>query len=349
MTAAAVVVRERTECGQARWACHHGRLPALPLDDAARRARQQRLVVTLAHADVPAAHRKGDPARRRGVGHLGTRVDRLPNGHDVSGLTPWCVGGQDERGLQDDLVLRVGQEVARPAHGHGALLARGSHGLIHLLPCDLAVGEHASADTQIRQSSGQSHRIDSDFLGARGEYHRSVESLDGLRLGLRGAIDEENAVAGKLPIAGAILKITAVRQELTARAGRRLVVECLINQIPDETASVGGVTLQGSVELQAAHRVTHRVHVLARQVGLRRVIPQVLLNCVGPGIHARLNIRGVVELAFPGHALVVDRTRRIKFVRALVHRAENLAAERLIAQRPDEHGRVVIVLANHRL
>ena len=77
-------------------------------------------------------------------------MDRLPDGHDVSGLAPWCVGGQHERGLQDDLVLRVGQEVARPTHGHGALLARGSHGLVHLLPRDLAVGEHASADTQIR-------------------------------------------------------------------------------------------------------------------------------------------------------------------------------------------------------
>ena len=143
-------------------------------------------------------------------------MDRLPDGHDVSGLAPWCVGGQDERGLQDDLVLRVGQEVARPAHGHGALLARGSHGLIHLLPCDLAVGEHASADTQIRQSSGQSHRIDSDFLGARGEYHRSVESLDGLRLGFRSAVSEEDAVAGELPVAGTVTKVAAVGEELTA-------------------------------------------------------------------------------------------------------------------------------------
>ena len=349
VAAPTVVVRERTEGGQARRAQHHGRLAALPLNDAARRARQQRLVVALAHADVPAAHREGGPARRRGVGHLGTRVDRLPDGHDMSGLAPGRIGGQDERGLQNDLALRVGQEVARPTHGHGAYLAGGSHGLVRLLPRDLAISEDPGADTQIGGRGGQRHRGHRDPIRARGERHGGVEGLDGLRLGLRRTIRKQDAVAGELPVARAFAEVAAVGQELPTRRGRGLVVQGLIDEVPNETASVGGVTLQGRVELQAAHRVTHRVHVLARQVGLLGSRTQVLLNRVGQRVHARLDIGGVVELAIPGHALVVDRARRIQLARAAVHRAEHLTAIRFVAQRPDQHARVVTILEHHRL
>ena len=110
------------------------------------------------------------------------------------------------------------------------------------------------------------------------------------------------------------------------------MVECLIDQVPDEATAVGGVALQSCVQLQATHRVTHRVHVLARKVGLRWVIPQIVLDCVGQRVHARLNVRDIVELAIPGHALVVDRARRIELVCPAVHRTEDLAAERLVAQ-----------------
>ena len=110
------------------------------------------------------------------------------------------------------------------------------------------------------------------------------------------------------------------------------MVECLIDQVPDEATAVGGVALESCVQLQATHRVTHRVHVLARQVGLLASRAQVLLNRVGQRVHARLNVRDIVELAIPGHALVVDRARRIELACPAVHRTEDLAAEGLVAQ-----------------
>ena len=127
------------------------------------------------------------------------------------------------------------------------------------------------------------------------------------------------------------------------------MVQGLIDQVPHETATIFGVALQRRVELKTTYRITHRVHVLARQVGLLGSRAQVLLNRGGQRVHARLDIGGVVELAIPGHALVVDRARRIQLARAAVHRAEHLTAIRFVAQRPDQHARVVTILEHHRL
>ena len=74
------------------------------------------------------------------------------------------------------------------------------------------------------------------------------------------------------------------------------------------------------------------MHVLARQVGLCRLTAQVLLNSVGMGVHARLDIRGIVELAIPCHALVVNWTGLVQLVTASVHAAEHLAAVGLVTQ-----------------
>ena len=64
------------------------------------------------------------------------------------------------------------------------------------------------------------------------------------------------------------------------------MVESLVDQVPDEAATIRGVSLQVRVVAEAANRIPHRMHVLARQIGLRRVIAQVLLNCVRQRVHA---------------------------------------------------------------
>ena len=64
------------------------------------------------------------------------------------------------------------------------------------------------------------------------------------------------------------------------------MVESLVNQVPDEAATIRGVALQFRVVAKATNRITHRMHVLARQIGLRRVITQVLLDRVRQRVHA---------------------------------------------------------------
>ena len=64
------------------------------------------------------------------------------------------------------------------------------------------------------------------------------------------------------------------------------MVESLVDQVPDEAATISGVALQVRVVAKATNRITHRMHVLARQIGLRRVITQVLLDRVRQRVHA---------------------------------------------------------------
>ena len=64
------------------------------------------------------------------------------------------------------------------------------------------------------------------------------------------------------------------------------MVEGLVDQIPDKAATIRGVALQVCVVVEAANRIPHRMHVLARQVGLHGVIAQVLLDRVRQGVHA---------------------------------------------------------------
>ena len=64
------------------------------------------------------------------------------------------------------------------------------------------------------------------------------------------------------------------------------MVESLVDQVPDEAPTIRGVALQVRVVDKATNRVTHRMHVLARQIGLRRVITQVLLDRVRQRVHA---------------------------------------------------------------
>ena len=127
------------------------------------------------------------------------------------------------------------------------------------------------------------------------------------------------------------------------------MVEGLVDEVPDKAATIRGVALQVCVVVEAANRVTHRMHVFARQVGLRGIIAQVLFNRVRKRIHARFNIRGVIELSIPRDALVVDRAGIVQLVAAAIHGSEDLATERLITQRPHQDGRVIAILAQHRL
>ena len=101
--------------------------------------------------------------------------------------------------------------------------------------------------------SGKGEYTQTYALRAGGECHRGVESLDRLRLRLGRTIRENDAVARELPVARTITEVAAVGQELTARSGGRLMVQSLIDEVPDEAAAVLGVTLEVRVQLQASH------------------------------------------------------------------------------------------------
>ena len=64
-------------------------------------------------------------------------------------------------------------------------------------------------------------------------------------------------------------------------------------------------------------------------------------------VHAGFDVGNVVVVAVLRHALVVHGTVRIDVVHVLVHGTEHIAGVGLVAERPNDHARVVVVAAHH--
>ncbi len=91
------------------------------------------------------------------------------------------------------------------------------------------------------------------------------------------------------------------------------------------------------------------MHVFAGKIRLLRglAIGQVPFDLVGVRVHAAFDVRHVLEVAVVHAALVMHGTVRIDLMHMAVHRAEHLACEGFVAERPDEHARMVVIAAQH--
>ncbi len=103
----------------------------------------------------------------------------------------------------------------------------------------------------------------------------------------------------------------------------RLVVDCLVDEIPNETALVHRVAFQRRVFVHIAARIAHCVHVFAGNVRLlwtvrmcRAAVVQIAFDFVSMRVHTAFDVRHILEFAHVGHGtLVMYRTIRINRVR----------------------------------
>ena len=172
-----------------------------------------------------------------------------------------------------------------------------------------------------------------------------IQLLDFLGLRCGSTVGEDQSVAGELVIARTVAEVSAIAQ--TGGAVRLGGIDRLVDEVPDEAALIVRVALQCRVFVQIADRVAHCVHVLAGDVRLLRIVLEIFLNHIGMLVHAGFDVGNVVVVAVLRHALVVHGAVRIDVVHVLVHGTEHIAGVGLVAERPNDHARVVVVAAHH--
>ena len=219
-------------------------------------------------------------------------------------------------------------------------------------PHRLAVGQHAQAKHVRARRYEQVVVRDAHAVLRNRDFHVRIQLLDFLRLRRGGAVGEQQAVAGEFVVAWTVAEIAAVAH--ARRAVGQFGFDCLVDEIPDEAALVHRIAFQRRVFVHVAARIAHRVHVFAGDVRLLRAVRmhraavlQVAFDFVGMRIHAAFDIRHVLEFAHVHGSLVMHRTIRVDRVRVAVHRTEHLARARFVAERPDQHARMVVVTPHH--
>ena len=79
----------------------------------------------------------------------------------------------------------------------------------------------------------------------------------------------------------------------------------------------------------------------------RAAVVQIAFDFVSMRVHTAFDVRHILEFAHVHGTLVMYRTIRINRVRVAIHRTEHLARARLVAKRPDQHARMVVIAAHH--
>ena len=217
---------------------------------------------------------------------------------------------------------------------------------------DPAVGDQFPRQFVIVQSDEEVLVVD------RNAALRQIDRLgpDGLVLALHlvgvrvvGPVGGDHAVVVERVVGGVVVVEVAAVVERHAAVGL-IVGQRLIDVVPDEAALVGRILAHKvPVEVETAHRVAHRVSVLAldqRLPGIRLAV--VLAGLVIP-VHRADDVRvgTALVLLVVDRTLVVHRTRRIVILDPFVALLEVGAHAGLVAHRPDDHRRVVLVAQHH--
>ena len=254
-----------------------------------------------------------------------------------------------DRTIRQLLVATARHQIGRGRECNVETFARtGRHvEAIVSLPALLAVDQHTRRKYVVGGGDEQILIADRHTVRIRLDVHVRIQLLDFLRLGGGSAVREDDAVAGEFVIVRTIVPVATIRQAFGAV--RQTLEKRLVDVIPDEAALILLVTFQFGVQMHAADGVTHGMHVFARDIWFLRIGFEIFRNFRRLGIHAAFHVGNVIELTVPEHALVMHRTQRIVGVREIAHRLEHRTCIRFVAQRPDHHGRMIVVAAHHRL
>ncbi|MNV80014.1 hypothetical protein D3C71_1735910 [compost metagenome] len=101
--------------------------------------------------------------------------------------------------------------------------------------------------------------------------------------------------------------------------------------------------------MESAQGVPHGMGVFAQNVRLLRIAARVLLNLAGLDVHRRFDIARRFGRSVMIDALIVDESCRIGFLQEVMHGDEAVAPERLVAERPDDNRRMILVPLEHRI
>ena len=188
------------------------------------------------------------------------------------------------------------------------------------------------------------------------EGERLLDLLHVPHLRLRRAVGVDHAVADEVDVVREVAEVAAV-----APVALVLSQDALLDPVPDEAALQAVVRADRlPVVGEAAAAVAHRVRVLAHDVGaVVLVFLDVADHRVLDGrIHRVHDVReavrdrrtenaGVLEPAAVHRALVVERARGVGLADPVGEREVVLADAALVAERPEDHGRVVPVAHHH--
>ncbi|GJC92965.1 hypothetical protein ColKHC_01791 [Colletotrichum higginsianum] len=187
--------------------------------------------------------------------------------------------------------------------------------------------------------------LDDKLVALDGQLERLVGllQLDQAGRGVVGAV--EQAVHDKGAIVRTLAKVAAVG--VVSLAVGLLLPDAVVRPLPDVASLETGVLLKDlDVVVEAAGAVAHGVAVLAEDDGL--VEAAVLFDALGldqvaqtadGGVHVRVHVRRLgLDVA-----LVVDGAARVEVAGVLVHGLVVVAVKGLVAERPHDDARVVLV------
>ena len=169
-----------------------------------------------------------------------------------------------------------------------------------------------------------------------------------LQLRRRSAVGKENAVAAEIVVRRTVAEVAAVEEYLLPIASAP--TDRLIAEVPDKAALIERLALcQLRVLVHAAAAVAHRMHVLTRD---KRLVPMLLqkgLDVRRLRIHLALHIARHRIAAIPENSLVVHESRGVSTAEVRAHLVDIAPAAGLVAARPDQDARMVLVALVHRL
>ena len=235
---------------------------------------------------------------------------------------------------------------------------------LHAIHQQLERHEHRVGGIQEVQVIVQRHRARGRV--ETGHAHRPIHVLELQQPGMRRAVRVHQAVHAEIAEMRVLARIAAVR--VLALAGRvRATVDRMVAPLPDEAADQAVITLDArEIILQIARAVAHRMAEFAQHVRLdavvaviavaavaqpvrraRPLLGEVLVDLLDGRVHAAVYVKiAVIALLslihIPG-ALIVRQAARVEGLRPQQRRLERTAVRTLVAHRPEDDARMVLV------
>ena len=162
------------------------------------------------------------------------------------------------------------------------------------------------------------------------------------------AVREDDAVAAEVAVIRAVAEVAAIGISVFAIAVA--AIDGLVDEVPDEAALIARLAIRElRVLVHAAAAVAHRMRVLATDERLFGMLGKEFLDASDRRVHLAFHVARATKVPIPENALVMHEAARIVLAEELAHLKDVLAAARLVAARPDQDGRMVLVALEHRV
>ena len=160
------------------------------------------------------------------------------------------------------------------------------------------------------------------------------------------AVREDDAVAAEVAVIRAVAEVAAIGIIIIAIAVA--AIDGLVDEVPDEAALIARLAVRElRVLVHAADAVAHGMRILAADERLLGMLGEEFLDAGDGRVHLAFHVARGRVAAIPENALVMHEAARVGLAEELAHLEDILAAARLIAARPDDDGRVVLVALEH--